>query len=73
MIRRREVVDLDHHLLAARQEIVLGEGVAMGNLIELVAAGDVLHPIIRPSDRPIRVHDSLVAQSREIARNLLLD
>jgi hypothetical protein len=26
-----------------RQEIVFGEGVAMGDLIELVAAGDVLH------------------------------
>ena len=33
------MVDLDHHLLAARQKIVLGEGVAMGDLIELVAAG----------------------------------
>jgi hypothetical protein len=33
------MVDLDHHLLAARQEIVPGEGVAMGDLIELVAAG----------------------------------
>jgi hypothetical protein len=30
--------DLDHHLLAARQEIVFGERVAMGDLIELVAA-----------------------------------
>ena len=37
------MVDLDHHLLAARQEVVFGEGVAMGDLIELVAAGDVLH------------------------------
>src|SRR6267143_3069805 len=35
-------VDLDRHLLAARQEIVFGEGVAMGDLIELVAVGDVL-------------------------------
>jgi hypothetical protein len=41
------MVDLDHHLLAARQEIVFGEGVAMGDLIELVAAGDVLHCPIR--------------------------
>ena len=41
-------VDLDHHLLAARQQIVFGEGVAMGDLIELVAARDVL-------DRPVRL------------------
>ena len=34
------MVDLDHHLPAARQEIVFGEGVAMGDLIELVALGD---------------------------------
>src|ERR1700680_1197769 len=41
------MVDLDHHLLAARQEIVFGEGIAMGDLIELVAAGDVLHRPVR--------------------------
>ncbi len=41
------MVDLDHHLLAARQELVFGEGVAMGDLIELVAAGDVLHCPVR--------------------------
>ena len=41
------MVDLDHDLLAARQEIVFGESVAMGNLSELVAAGNVLHCPIR--------------------------
>jgi hypothetical protein len=41
------MVDLDHHLLAARREIVFGEGVAMGDLIELVALGDVLHCPVR--------------------------
>jgi hypothetical protein len=41
------MVDLDHHLLAARQEIVFGKGVAMGDLIELVAARDVLHCPVR--------------------------
>jgi len=41
------MVDLDHHLLAARQEIMFGEGVAMGDLIELVAAGDVLYRPVR--------------------------
>jgi hypothetical protein len=34
------LVDLDHHLLAARQEIVFGEGVAIGDLVELMAAGE---------------------------------
>ena len=33
------MVDLDHHLLAARQEIVFGEGVAMGDLISLWLTG----------------------------------
>ena len=41
------MVDLDHDLLAARQEIVFGEGVAMGDLIKLVAPGDVLHCPVR--------------------------
>jgi hypothetical protein len=41
------MVDLDHDLLAARQEIVFGESVAMRNLIELVAAGNVLHCPVR--------------------------
>ena len=40
-------IDLDHDLLAARQQIVFGEGVAMRDLIELVAAGDVLHCPVR--------------------------
>ena len=34
------MVDLDHHLLAARQQIVFGEGVPMRDLVQLVAAGD---------------------------------
>jgi len=38
-----ERIHLDHHLLPARKQIVFREGVAVGNLIELVAAGDVLH------------------------------
>src|ERR1700730_10632700 len=38
---------LDHSLLSARKQIVFGEGVAVGNLIELVAAGDVLHRPVR--------------------------
>jgi hypothetical protein len=42
-------IHLDHNLLSARKQIVFGEGVAVGNLIELVAAGDVLH-------RPVRLH-----------------
>jgi len=41
------MIDLDHDLLAARQKIVFGEGVTMRNLIELVAAGDVLHRPVR--------------------------
>ena len=41
------MIDLDHNLLAARQEIVFGEGVAMRDLIELVASGNVLHCPIR--------------------------
>src|ERR1700731_473805 len=40
-------IHLDHNLLTARKQIVLGEGVAVGNLIELVAAGDVLHRPVR--------------------------
>jgi len=40
-------VDLDYHLLTARQQIVFGEGVVMRDLIELVAAGDVLHRSVR--------------------------
>jgi hypothetical protein len=34
------MVDLDHDLLAARQQIVFGEGIAMRDLIELMAAGE---------------------------------
>ena len=41
------MVDLDHDLLAARQQIVFGEGVAVRDLIELVAAGDELHRPVR--------------------------
>jgi len=41
------MVDLNHDLLPARQESVFGKGVAVGDLIELVAAGDVLHRPVR--------------------------
>jgi hypothetical protein len=45
------MIDLDHNLLAARQEIVFGESVAMRDLIELVAAGNVLHCSVRLGSR----------------------
>ena len=59
-------VDLDHHLLATRQEIVSGEGVAMGDLVELLAAGDVLHRPVRLGrfcEGDPRGHDILCAET----------
>jgi hypothetical protein len=44
------MVDLDHDLLAARQEIVFGEGVAMGD----VAARDVL-PLLAFSEGSLAI------------------
>src|SRR5271166_3755278 len=46
MIRRREW-STSPITSWPRQEIVFGEGVAVGDLIELVAAGDVLHCPVR--------------------------
>jgi len=46
MIRRREW-STSPITSWPRQEIVFGEGVAVGDLIELVAAGDVLHRPVR--------------------------
>ena len=37
------LVHLDRDFLAAGQQVVFGERVAMGNLVEHVAAGDYLH------------------------------
>ena len=37
------LVHLDRDFLATGQQVVLGEGVTMRDLVELVAAGDHLH------------------------------
>ena len=41
------VVDLDHDLLAAAEQVVGAEGVAMRNLVQHVAAGDHPHGAVR--------------------------
>jgi hypothetical protein len=49
-------IDLDHDLLPACQQVVLGESIAVGDLIELVAAGE-LNVRCRFRKRSVAVND----------------